>query len=106
MAKFKGALVAPETGPGGSEESDVAGAADPLPVAVLVPDLIIPNEPLNDFGHDARFLFPHKLGIESALAVFVAIVDWNFKTGDGMAIGGNRAGCRQGREAWLSGRLG
>jgi hypothetical protein len=60
---------------------------------------------LNDLGHDPRFLFPYKLGIESALGVFVAIIDGNFKTGDGMAIGGNRAGRSEGRVARLSGRL-
>ena len=105
MAIFKGALVAPETGAGGGEEGDIAGAADPHGLALLVPDLVIPDEPLNDLGHDARFVFAHKIAIEFALVVFVAIIDRDFETGDGMAIGGSRAGRRQGREAGLSGRL-
>ena len=105
MPEFKGALVAPETGAGGGEERDIAGAADPHRPGPLVPDLIIPDEPLSDFGNDAGFLLPHKIGIEAAPVVFVAILDRDFEAGDGMAIGRSRAGRRQGRKAGLAGRL-
>src|SRR6202040_748382 len=105
MPMLKSAFVTPETGAGGGEEGDVSGAADPHGLPVLVPDLVIPDKPLDDRGHDARFLFPHKIAIEFAVVVFVAIVDRNFETGDSMAIGGSRAGRRQGREAGLPGRL-
>src|ERR1700730_4679945 len=105
MPMLKGALVAPETGAGGGEEGDIAGTTDPHGLPALVPDLVIPDEPLNDLGHDARFLFPHEIAIEFAVVVFVAIVDRNFETGDGRGGGGSRAGWRQGREAWLPGRL-
>src|SRR5271166_6802163 len=104
MAIFKGALVAPETGAGGGEEGDIAGAADAHGLPTLVPDLVIPDEPLNDLGHDGGFVFAHKIAIELALVVFVAIIDRDFETGDGRAVGGSRAGCGQGREAWLPGR--
>src|SRR4029077_10121939 len=98
---FKSALVAPETGAGGGEEGDVSGAADPHGLTVLVPDLVIPNKPLDDRGHDPGFMFPHKIATKSALVVLVAIVDQAFKTGDGRAGGRSRAGWRQGREAGL-----
>ena len=78
MPILKGALIAPETGAGGGEEGDIAGAADPHRLALLVPDLVIPDEPLNDFGHDPGFLFPDLIAIEPALVVFMAIVDRNF----------------------------
>ena|SRR5712671_637116 len=105
MAIFEGALVAPETGAGGGEEGDIAGAADPHGLALLVPDLVIADQALNDLGHDGGFVFPHEIAIEFSLVVFVAIIDRDFETGDGRAVGGSRAGCRQRREAWLSGRL-
>jgi hypothetical protein len=105
MPIFEGALVAPEAGAGGGEEGDIAGAADPHGLALLVPDLAIPDEALNDPGHDGGFVFAHKIAIEFALVVFVAIIDRDFETGDGRAVGGSRAGCRQGRETGLSGRL-
>ena len=47
---LKGALVTPETGAGGGEEGDVSGAADPHDLPVLVPDLVISDKPLDDFG--------------------------------------------------------
>jgi hypothetical protein len=46
---LKGALVAPETGAGGGEEGDIPGSANPHSLAALVPDLVIPDEPLNSF---------------------------------------------------------
>src|SRR5271165_1690494 len=104
MPIFKGALVAPETGTGGGEEGDIAGAADPHGLPLLVPDLVISDEGLNDLGHDGGFVFAHKIAIEFALVVFVAIIDRDFETGDGRAIGRSRAGCRQGREAGLKSR--
>src|SRR5271170_2570702 len=105
MATFKGALVSPKAGTGGSEEGDIAGAADPHGLLVLVPDLIIPDEPLNDLSHDDCFVLADELAIEFALAVFYAPVDRDFEAGDGMAVGRSRADRRQGREAGLSGRL-
>src|SRR5205823_736808 len=105
MAIFKGALVAPETGAGGGEEGDIAGAADAHGLPLLVPDLVIPDKALNGLGHDGGFVFAHELAIQFSLVVFVAIIDWDFETGDGRAIGRSRAGRRQGREAWLPGRL-
>ena len=105
MATFKGALVSPKAGAGGSEEGDIAGAADPHGLGPLVPDLIIPDEPLNDLGHDDCFVLADELAIEFALVVFVAVVDRDFEAGDGLAIGQGRAGRRQWREAGLSGRL-
>jgi hypothetical protein len=47
--------------------------------------LVISDKPLNDLGPDAGFVFPHEIAIEFSLVVFVAIIDRNFKTGDGMA---------------------
>src|ERR1700726_1895121 len=105
MPMLKGSLVAPETGAGGGEEGDIAGTAGSHGLAVLVPDLGIPDKPLDDLGDDARFLFPHKIAIEFAVVVFVAIVDRDFETGDGRTIGRSRAGRSQGREAGLPSRL-
>src|SRR5262245_8561147 len=99
MAIFKGALVAPETGAGGGEEGDIACATDAHGLPLLVPDLIIADEPLNDLGHYGGFVFAYELAIEFSLVVFVAIIDRNFETGDGRAVGGSRAGGHQGREA-------
>ena len=103
--RFKGAFVAPKTGPGGGEEGDIAGAADPHGLVALVPDLVIPDEPLHDLGHDAGFFLPHQIGIEPAPVVFVVIVDRDFEAGDGMAIGRRCADRHQGRKARLSSRL-
>jgi len=79
--------------------------ADAHGLLLLVPDLVIPDEPLNDLGHDGRFLFAHKIAIEFALVVLVALIDRDFETGDGMAFRRSGAGRRQGREAGLSGRF-
>src|ERR1700730_523080 len=104
MAIFKGALVTPETGASGGEEGDIAGAADAHGLPLLVPDLVIPDQTLDDLGHDGGFVFAHKIAIEFAVVVFVAITDRDFETADGGAVGGGRAGSRQRREARLSGR--
>src|ERR1700740_3015976 len=101
MAMFKGALVAPETGASGGEERDIAGAADAHGLPLLVPDVVIPDQTLDDLGYEGAFVFAHKIAIEFALVVFVAIIDRDFETGDRRAIGRSRAGRRQGREAWL-----
>src|SRR5712692_10206552 len=105
MPIFKSALVAPKAGAGRGEQGDIAGAADPHGLALFVPDLVIPDKPLNDLGHNGGFVFAHKIAIESALVVFVAILDRDFETGDGRTVGGSRAGCREGCETWLPGRL-
>jgi hypothetical protein len=63
------------------------------------------DEPLNDLGDDCRFMFAYQVAIELAFVVFMAFGDWDFETGDGRAIGRSRAGCCQGRETGLSGRL-
>ena len=60
MATFKGALVSPEAGAGGGEEGDIAGAADPHRLGPFVPDLIVPDEPLHDLGHDDCFVLADK----------------------------------------------
>jgi hypothetical protein len=70
---------------------------------VLVPDLIVADEALDDFGNNARFLLAHEFGIQFAPAIFVAVVDRDIKTGDGVTIGGSGAGRRQEGEAPLSG---
>src|ERR1700741_4861508 len=105
MAIFKGALVTPETGASGGEEGDIAGAADAHGLPLLVPDLVIPDQTLDDLGYDGCFVSAQKIAIELALVVFVAIIGRDFETSDRRAIGRSRAGRRQGREAWLSGRL-
>jgi hypothetical protein len=105
MAMFKCALVSPEAGAGGSEEGDIAGAADPHGLPVLVPDLVISNEPMDDLGHEAGFVFADKITIEFAVVVFVAVVYRDFETGDGRALGGSPAGRLERREAWLAGLL-
>src|SRR5215471_3883833 len=104
MARFERTLVTPETGAGGGEQGDIAGAADPYRLRAFVPDLVIPDEPLNNLGHDARFVFPYAIAIEPAVVVLVRVIDRNFETGDGRAFGRSRAGCRQARKPGLPGR--
>jgi hypothetical protein len=103
---LKGALVTPETGARGGEEGDIAGSAKPHRSGPLVPNLVMPDEPLNDLGNDCSFVFAHQVAIELAIVVFVAVVDHDLERGNGRAIGRSRAGCRQGRKTWLAGGLG
>jgi hypothetical protein len=98
-------LIAGERCPRGGKEGDIAGTADPHGLPVLVPDLVIADKPLDDRGHDASFVLPHKIAIEFAVVVFVAIVDWDFETGDGRTIGRRPASRRQGGETGLPGRV-
>jgi hypothetical protein len=103
VAEFKRTLITPEAGPGRREQCDVPGTARLHFPGVLVPDLIVADEALDDFGDNARFLLAHEFGIQFAPAVPVAVVDWDLKTGNGATIGGSGADRRQEGEARLSG---
>jgi|SRR5215469_12715004 len=101
MAAFKSALVTPQTGARGGEQGDIASAANAHRSGPLIPDLVIPDDSLNNLSDDARFVLAHTIAVDPALVVFVAVVDRNFETSDRRTIGRSRAGRRQRRETGL-----
>jgi hypothetical protein len=67
MAIFEGALVGQRLAPVGARRAISPARQTAHCLGPLVPDLVIADQPLNDLGHDAGFVFPDEIAIEFSL---------------------------------------